>query len=93
VTTKLLDAFQELKQELAQQRRRLHTVGTDRERQLIQAHIEFLEKEQRALQQLLSLLAESQSDIRQTGLEQQQELWEDRLQQQLERRQQVLPRR
>lgn len=93
ITEGLMATLKRLEQELNQQQEILKTAHTDRERRLVQAHIEFLEKEQRALRQLLDLLAEPQSNIRQTGQEHQQELRGDRLQQQLERRQQVPPRR
>ncbi len=84
MTKELSDTVELLEQELNQEQEALKSVQTDRERQLVQTHIEFLKKEQQSLQQLLHHLGESTPNIGETALEKQQELREERIQRQLE---------
>lgn len=74
-----------LTQAIAKEQQNLQSAQTDRERQLIQDHLTFLNDQQHSLTELLDLLVGPHFDTRQAAREQRQDLQYERTQQQLER--------
>jgi len=84
ITEGLIATLKRLEQELNRQQEILKAAQTDRERRLVQAHIEFLKKERQSMQELLDLFVRPASSLREAAQEQRDVLLEERIQRQLE---------
>ncbi len=74
-----------LDQEIAKQEQQRGEVQTDRERQLLQEHLAFLNNERKSLLRLLNLLVGPRFNSREAAREHQRELQYERTQKQLDR--------